>query len=622
MVLVNSTGNIIVAAGEGPVVPATAGPLVVMSAEFVNSSTVRLQIMTPGVDRVRVRGVRRTLVVDGPGATDVPLALLTRDVTVDPLRLQFAAWVDGNFGGYGPHYAIYRTATKPNPVKILNDPTMIVTGDKEPGDNVVIVPPMIIGASQVNAFQERQATAGTGAITRSEGLWGTIPLVAANQRVRVGFEGRFGSAPFIMRRSGWIEIGAGDVTVVPADSEATTAAELTTRLGAVTNNAGRRWIIDLAPGFRGGDFSMPSNYTRGTTTVQLRSADETNRARFSSFNTNGAKNWELVGLDIWRTSVDAFGFPTSVALDVRDSAGTGTTGQRCVIWDCDIRGGTRGVYGNNNKRMDFMWNNIRGAGMDQVALPSSNTTQAQDDINFTNNLISVLHPNMTFPDQSDFIGYDLTTSCPIDVRRSDQVNGNTYVPNLAGDLVLVTGEMKDVRHPDMLQIWNRCINVRINDNRMIGFNGYTHSIFNQNIQSQNPEYTVGMEYRRNWITSAHIHGIANFRSIDPVLEGNRLERLPGANWSVYYSNDKPNTGLMALGFSNRDVDMEGRYPASRVRLNNNVVPTGRNSGWWASSKVAEGAIETVQSNTAVPTGWADFDVAKGRYGVYGYRNAA
>ena len=411
-------------------------------------------------------------------------------------------------------------------------------------------------------------------------------------------------------------------TLAPADVIVGNAAQLTTALAAAPSNTGARYIIGLTAGFSGGNFEVTANYNKGTTLVQIRSQSTTTPALFNTFRAANPRNIELEGLNIWNTNLDDFGFGSGVTVSFEGARGTGA--HRCAIRNCDIRGGSEGIRTAGNKYCDYSHNSIRGAAIDQLRLANNNSTQSQQSIRVNNNHISALHPTRSHPNLTAQVGYSNLLSDATDPRRSDQVGGDTLVRNLAGVNVLVTAATKANRHPDLIQGWGLWDDVVIEDNYLETGDAYRHGIFYQNAVAQNPEYATGVTIRRNHIIGAHVHGIALVRVIDPVVQDNLIRQRAGVVWAQHYWSGTPTpaerAAVMVPSLTNRNLDLEGRYPATRVQFNNNVLPAAATAGtYWTRSGWLTGT-GNVYSDSAEPTGWSGFDAANNRFGPYGYDN--
>ena len=642
MALINSNGNLIVAAGNGPIIPAQERTLVKMNCSLVGTTAVRVQIATPGVTKVRVRGPRRSVVVEGSAPTDIPLAKITHDTSIDPLPLQFAEIVGSAMGGYGPPVKLYRAAVPTYPVNFLAPPTILLSAS-EVNAVVVIGDAAVVGADTINVFMESQAADGTGAITRYNAAWAVVPSAAGGRRIRVSVEARWRGGAWITQSSRWVEIDAGAVVGEPwvtADVVIATATTVSARqtlinaaLAAVPSGLNRRYIIGL-PAADYGDYNWPNNYnTKGSTLVQLRSETPNDKARFTAVSASGARNIEIEELQIWSPDFDRWGYPAGTTITFNGVRGVSP--HRCRVRNCTTRGGSRGGYFKNCWNIDIEFNFIEGAAIDQFAIGADALPAKSSNVRVANNRISSFHPTATFPDLTATIGYNLERNEATDPRRSDQEDGNFPVADLDGILVPfpdpgTSAGTRGGRHPDLIQCWGFQENTIIEDNQITCGNLYRQGIFMHTELSLSAPFSTGVIVRRNEVMTAHVHAIACLRQANPQVYDNRILRNPisiGSNgWGENYHKGTKGQGIMFANLSTNTVDADrGSNPATTVIAYNNALPANQSS-WHNKSKITvpAGKLPNIYSNDASnkPIGWDEWAVAKGRVGPRGYEVAA
>ena len=144
-------------------------------------------------------------------------------------------------------------------------------------------------------------------------------------------------------------------------------------------------------------------------------------------------------------------------------------------------------------------------------------------------------------------------------------------------------------------------NVTIEDNILETNNVYCHGIFTQTGPSSN------VTIRRNQITSAHVNAICvDGWDATCLIEQCLIRPWPTRTWALGMPGGLPDSPAhMQPVISTR----KNRVP---MAINNTVTPAFTNSFETpAGSVVGSG---NVNSDSAVPTGWASTDVANGNVG--------
>lgn len=362
-----------------------------------------------------------------------------------------------------------------------------------------------------------------------------------------------------------------------------TAAQLTSAVAGVPSTLTGTYVIGVAPG-NYGSFSFPSGYQRGTTgRVVLRATNESNRPVFTGITlSGGGRRVTFDGIRFLSTATDRFGFPSGGGLNLDSGA------QNIVVRNCTFDFCFFCIRANNVNGLTVEWCDFTRWGNDVIRA-------------FNNGVANIRVANCD------------ARNPLIDIRRSDQTpdTGNTLVRDLDGIDVLHTAAEKDARHPDFIQLNDTTQNVVVEDCRISLFNGYHQGVFLNN-QFQNQGQSTGTRVSRCFIEGSHVHGITLSRTNNFVCENNVMRRLPGTNWNSGVSITTPTIYLIGT--------VSGT-------ITNCVVPSQRGANGVSLVTLEGGATlnnvevtNLVRSDTAFPPNWSTFDVARGRYGPYGYNN--
>lgn len=398
-----------------------------------------------------------------------------------------------------------------------------------------------------------------------------------------------------------------------ADVFVTSAATLTTALNNAPTNLNRAYIIECAAGDYG-EFTYPSNYSRGSTVVRIR-GQRSAPPVFREISARGSRNVQFVGIRIIGNSLDRFGFPdTQIGLDLRNARGIAPN--YILIQDVVIDNIYHGAQLNSTQRAKMLYCTITGCCNDSLRLASVDDNTPTRDIEIGWCYFSSLSPTFTYPNQSSYMGYTIPTNQAIDTRRSDQRGGTTSVPDLSGVQVTVTAAQKDARHPDRIQSSRQLINIDIHDCEIYNDDCYAQSMFFQGWLAGVWEipYSTGITIERCLISSSHVHGITFAGCIDPEVTDTMIRRISGINWS--------SGNVTRPGIGSKELDSGGLAPSSRVICTNVVCPSSvdNGAGGWMNMNKINQVTPIVFSDVAVPTGWAGFDVALNKHGSYGYLN--
>jgi hypothetical protein len=384
---------------------------------------------------------------------------------------------------------------------------------------------------------------------------------------------------------------------------------LNSAITATPNNLNRDYVIFLEPGTYNSHLSLSNNFNRGTTNLVVRGNRRLGNTTLTGITAYGARNVEFSHMNLIGTEFDEFGFPAGSTATNRGLRVANTVNVKAH--GLLIENMTFGVEATSSQSLELSYCTIRGFAVDGVRLYS--TTNSYVSSPWVHHCkISVNGIYNIFPELSSRgLHYSLPANCAIDPRRSDQYgygNANSYVENLAGDMVLVTGgfdgSTKSGRHPDCIQFAGPSSNALVEDCELESNNIYCHGIYMQN--NDIPVDVSGLIFRRNKITTAHPHGIAfQGRFLNPRVEDIMIRPWPTRTWAVNIPGYASDSGLMRPGISTRET-------STTTIVRNVVLPSQIPTYWTQIAKMD--AINLIQNDTAEPIGWSSTDVALGRIG--------
>lgn len=418
-------------------------------------------------------------------------------------------------------------------------------------------------------------------------------------------------APMFFRRSN----SAGpDAGLPAANTTVSSAAALTTALNAAPSNTASTYIIDLSPG-NYGDFTFPTNYSKGTTTVEVRGSTWNNLPVFDSIAATRSNRVKLNRLNVINTTLDQFGFPAA-----------GPNGSNCVnfdeatfphIRDVVITTPYCGLNMTDTKDGLVEYCRIEGFSMDGIRA----FTTAGDVVENLTIKKTVVTCNMTpgtFPALTMHTGYNTDGSCAIDPRRSDQYGyqGTTDVLNLVGTPISVTEATKDQRHADCLQLSGQVDTMLIEDCEFIGWDGYCQILLLNNADANsNGQMLTDVVVNRCKITGADVHGVWWRRAASSCAVRNTVLRNTATrNWAL-------NTPAgSSAGLTQTSIATVPNASWDDVEITNCVMPSSYSTTWYDAAYAVVSGLSF--SDSALPTGWASGAVATGDIGQFGWYYSA
>lgn len=420
------------------------------------------------------------------------------------------------------------------------------------------------------------------------------------------------TAPMLLRRRPRLIGVTPDTGLTPANTTVSTPAALTIALNAVPSNTGATYIIDVLAGAYG-DFTFPSSYSRGTTTVEVRGAVWNDLPVFDSIAATSSNRVRLNRIRVTNPTRDRFGFPTG-----------GPNGSSHINFgssqNCHLRD-VRGLYGFAGLNLSDTTNTlveysaIEGFGMDGIRMYTS--AGAGNKVSGLTIRKCYVCPSVapgTFPALAMHTGYSTDGSCGIDPRRSDAYgySATADVIDLDGIAVSVTAAQKDSRHPDLAQANGLMENVLFEDCHFRGWNGYCQLLLLlcEDAYANGGELT-NVVVNRCLLEGADVHGVWWRRAGSGCAVRNTvLRNLPTRTWALNTPSGS-SADLMRT-----TIATAPNASWTDVEITNSVMPTDYSSTWYDASAATVSGLSF--SNTETPTGWADWAVAKGDYGQFGW----
>lgn len=418
--------------------------------------------------------------------------------------------------------------------------------------------------------------------------------------------------PMLLRRRPSALVTTPDTGLTPANTTVMTAAALTIALNAVASNTGSTYIIDVAPGSYG-DFTFPSNYSKGTTTVEVRGAVWDDLPVFDSIAATNSNRVKLNRINVSNPTRDRFGFPSA-----------GPNGSSHINFggatNCHLRD-VKGLYGFAGLNLSDTTNalveycTIQGFGMDGVRMYT--TAGAGNKVANLTIRKSYICPEVapgTFPAFAMHTGYTTDGASGIDPRRSDAYGytATANVLDLDGIAVEVTSAQKDSRHPDLIQSNGLLDGVLIEDCHLRSWNGYCQLILFLNEDA----YANGGELEdvvvnRCLLEGADVHGIWWRRAgAGCAVRNTVLRNLPTRTWALNTPSGS-SADLMRT-----TIATAPNTSWTDVEITDSVMPTDYSSVWYDA---AGATVSNLQfSNSATPTGWSGWPVSTGDLGQFGW----
>ena len=393
----------------------------------------------------------------------------------------------------------------------------------------------------------------------------------------------------------------------PADTLVGSLSAINAAYTAAPSNLGRDYIIDVLPGTYG-YLTVPSGYNKGTTRVVLRGASG-GRPAIAGIDARSTTNLGFRRFNLVGTVMDEFGFPNGSPTSNRGLRITDAT--NIQLLGLRVEQMAFGIEANNINGLEVGYCTLRANAVDSLRLYAIGSPNIIRNVWVHHNLFDIAGTTDAYPDLTTRgLHYALPRNVAPDPRRSDQYgynNADSEVLNLAGSYVTVTEATKSGRHPDLIQGAGPWQNVVIEDNQLTTNNLYCHGIYIDNLDDGGWATSTGVVIRRNLITSAHPHALAFQGAFENAtrVEQCIIRPYPTRTWALNVPGRANNPGLMRPGISTNNS-------SGLITVVNTVLPAQVPSPWTNFSKMI--ATNVVQSDTAVPTGWASTDVALGRIG--------
>ena len=412
-----------------------------------------------------------------------------------------------------------------------------------------------------------------------------------------------------LRRRLLYPVANPDTNLTPANITVSTASQLTSALAAVPSNVGATYIIDVAPGLYG-DFNVGQNYSKGTTRVKVRGQFWNNLPVFGAFHAVGAQRLDLDRINIVPTYRDRFNFPAGNSLtsvSVRFDNAVNCLIKDCLFKHCFIALDVRNTTDTIVDHCSFL-----GWGNDAIRC-YTNTNGEIRGLRLRNLYGNAASDEAVFPAFDPLhTGYSTSPYWGCDVRRSDQYGYSTTanVADKDGILVEVTAAEKNQRHNDFAQ-WNGyATDNAIEDCDIVLFNGQAQGFLINNDPSVSPsDISSGVVVRRTRLQCSFPNAFY-FRRCDATcgIEDSILRPIYPKTWALNTPSGS------SAGFMNPAISTV-QNTTGDIFIRNCVHPATVNTSHYVAANAT--VTNLVASDTAVPTGWDDFAVAKGNVGQFG-----
>ena len=323
-------------------------------------------------------------------------------------------------------------------------------------------------------------------------------------------------------------------------------------------------------------------------------------------------------LTIEGNALDQFGFPTGASSGTDPTRGLLLDDSEDVrIWGCHIKKFMFNVQFRNAQNFEVGWTTIREWAVDGIRTFGTSPNVMRNVHKHHVHYAVKAESGTPYPDLSARgLSYVNDRRVPIDPRRSDQrwTSGdyaNAPVMNLAGNMIPVSENERNGRHPDCDQTAGAKENFSWTECLFETDNLYCHGNYNNNSAGNGGGWGTagGLLYKNCEFHTAHNHCIAWMGDYTDgvTLDGVLIRAFGTCTWALNRPGVPDDAPIMRPGISVSET-----VSTNLQSISPSVVWSPTNSFWQNYSRFT--GVPITVSATATPPGWAFTDVGSRNIG--------